>query len=73
MNGGKNGNAEMPKPVIIKERLTRKLLRTLMAQFSSLAEALLELVDNAFDEFDGVHGGGHLDINIVITKHSITV
>lgn len=73
MSEGKNEIIEMPKPVIIKEKLSRKILRPLMAQFSSLPEALLELVDNVFDEFDGVHGGSHLDIDIVITKHSITV
>jgi hypothetical protein len=64
---------EVPKPVIIKEKLTRKILRSVMAQFSSLPEALLELVDNAFDEFDGRSGGSHLEVDIVITKHSITV
>jgi hypothetical protein len=70
MSGVKN---EIPKPVAIKERLTRKILRSVMAQFASLPEALLELVDNAFDEFDGFYGGSHLDVDIVITKHSITV
>jgi len=45
----------------------------MMSQFSSLTEALLELVDNAFDEFDGIHGGKNLSVDIVITKHSITV
>ena len=50
MNGGKHVTLDLPKPVIIKERLTRKILRSVMAQFSSLSEALLELVDNAFDE-----------------------
>jgi hypothetical protein len=64
---------EVPKPVIIKEKLTRKILRPLMSQFSSLPEALLELVDNIFDEFDGIHGGSKLDIDVVITKHSVTV
>ena len=73
MNGGKNVTLEVPKPVIIKERITRKLLRPVMAQFSSLSEALLELVDNAFDEFDGFHGGKHLYIDIYITKHSIRI
>ena len=57
----------------MRERLTRKILRAVMAQFSSFPEALLELVDNAFDEFDGVYGGRHLDIDIVVTKGSITV
>ncbi len=73
MNGGKNIIAEIPEPVIIKERLSRKILRSTMAQFSSLTVALLELVDNAFDGFDGFHGGDFLDINIVITKNSIVV
>lgn len=73
MNGGIKEIIEIPKPVIIKEKLTRKILRSAMAQFSSLTVALLELVDNAFDEFDGLHGGSYLDIHIVITKHSITV
>lgn len=73
MNGGKNAILEIPKPVIIKEKLTRKILRSVMAQFSSLSEALLELVDNAFDEFDGFHGGKHLYIDIYITKYSVRV
>ncbi len=73
MNAVKKNTPEMPKSVVVKEKLTRKILRSVMAQFKSLPEALLELVDNAFDEFDGVHGGKHLDINIVITGHSITV
>ncbi|MFC2067301.1 ATP-binding protein [Chloroflexota bacterium] len=64
---------KMPQPVTIREKLTRKILRAVMAQFSSLTEALLELVDNAFDEFDGITGGNHLYVDIVITKHSITV
>jgi len=72
MNGGKNITI-LPEPAIIKERITRKVLRPLMSQFSSLSEAILELVDNAFDEFDGFHGGNHLDIDIFITKNSITV
>jgi len=63
----------IPEPVVIKERLTRKILRSVMAQFSSLPEAILELVDNTFDEFDGVTGGKHLEIIIVVTKNSITV
>ena len=65
--------SKLPKPVAIPEKLTRKILRAVMSQFSSLPEALLELVDNAFDEFDGVYGGKYLDIDIVITKGSITV
>jgi hypothetical protein len=48
-----------PEPVILKEKLTRKILRSVYAQFSSLSVALLELVDNAFDEFDGFQGGSH--------------
>ena len=67
------GFDQLPDPVVIKERLTRQILRSVMAQFSSLSEALLELVDNAFDEFDGVRGGKHLDIDITITKDSVVV
>ena len=73
MSGGNNHIIEIPKPVILKEKISRKILRPLMAQFPSLSVAILELVDNAFDEFDGFHGGSHLDIYIVITKHSIVV
>ena len=73
MSEALNNMPDTPKPVEIKERLTRKILRTMMAQFSSLPEALLELVDNAFDEFDGAHGGTHLNIDIVVTGKSITV
>ncbi|MGD9116573.1 MAG: ATP-binding protein [Dehalococcoidia bacterium] len=73
MPQGRNVVIETPKPVVFREKLSRKILRPLMAQFSSLSEALLELVDNIFDEFDGVHGGNHLDIDIVITKRSVTV
>jgi hypothetical protein len=71
MNKYKN-QIETPEPVTIKERLSRKILRSTM-QFPSLTVALLELVDNAFDGFDGLHGGNFLDINIVITKTSIIV
>ena len=53
MNGTRNNTLEMPKPVIIQERISRKILRAYMANFKSVADALLELVDNAFDEFDG--------------------
>jgi hypothetical protein len=63
----------VPDTVLIKEKLTRQLLRSVMSQFSSLPEALLELVDNAFDEFDGIHGGEHLQIDIVVTKDVIIV
>ncbi|MDD5038450.1 MAG: ATP-binding protein [Dehalococcoidales bacterium] len=59
--------------IVIREKLTRKILRSVMAQFSGLTEAILELVDNAFDEFDGVHGGTHLDVDIIITKDCITI
>ncbi len=69
----KQSVSEAPKPVLIKEKITRKVLRPVMAQFSSVAEAVLELLDNAFDEFDGIHGGNHLDINVLITKRSITI
>jgi hypothetical protein len=73
MNGGNNVTAEMPEPVILREKLSRKILRSTMAQFPSLTVALLELVDNAFDGFDGFNGGNFLDINIIITKNSIIV
>ena len=73
MNEVLQDRPETPEPVIIKEKLTRKILRPVMAQFSSLPEALLELVDNAFDEFDGVHGGNHLDVDVIVTKNSLTV
>lgn len=68
-----NDAPQTPKPVIIKEKLTRQILRSVMAQFRSMPEALLELVDNAFDDFDGVHGGKHLSVDIIVTKNSITV
>ena len=48
MNDMSIGLARLPEPVIIKERLTRQILRSVMAQFSSLSEALLELADNAY-------------------------
>ena len=73
MNSMPSEPIQSPEPVLIKEKISRKLLRAVMAQFTSLPEALLELVDNAFDEFDGVHGGNHLRIDIVMTKNSITV
>lgn len=64
---------EIPKPIELEEKLSRKILRPVFAQFQSLSEALLELVDNAFDEFDGFHGGNHLEVDIWITKNSITI
>jgi len=73
MNATNENMPEIPKSVVVKEKLTRKILRSVMAQFKSLPEALLELADNAFDEFDGVHGGNHLNINIVVTKNSVIV
>ena len=63
----------LPEPEKIEEKLTRKILRPLMSQFPSLTEALLELVDNAVDAFDGRTGGQHLDIDLLVTKSSITV
>jgi hypothetical protein len=73
MNGRDNTITQIPEPITIKEKLSRKILRSTMAQFPSLTVALLELIDNAFDGFDGFHGGNFLDINIVITKNSIIV
>lgn len=73
MNGTKNNMLEMPKPVIIQERISRKILRAVMANFRSLSDALLELVDNAFDEFDGCHGGTRLEVSIQIRKDKIVV
>jgi len=64
---------ELPKPVKIRENLDRKVLRPLMQNFPSLPVALLELVDNAFDEFDGCHGGSHLDIHIELRKNRIMI
>lgn len=69
----RENTAEIAESVIIKERLTRKILRALMANFRSMPDALLELVDNVFDEFDGKTGGTHLDVTIKITKDSIAV
>ena len=51
MNNKSAQSSQKPEPILIREKITRKLLRAVMAQFSSLPEALLELVDNAFDEF----------------------
>jgi len=62
-----------PESVELEEKLSRKILRSVFAQFQSLSDALLELVDNAFDEFDGFHGGSHLYVDIWLTKNSITV
>jgi len=73
VNGAESKPLEMPKPVIIRERITRKILRAWMANYRSVAEALLELVDNAFDEFDGFHGGAYLDVTIKMAKDSIVV
>jgi len=73
VNGTKNKTFEMPKPVVIQERISRKILRAVMANFRSVPDALLELVDNAFDEFDGFHGGAHLEVTIKMTKDSIVV
>jgi len=73
MNVTKNSTLETPKPVRIRERISRKILRAMMANFRSVPDALLELVDNAFDEFDGFHGGTHLNVTIKMTKASIIV
>lgn len=73
MDANSRNTSEPPKSVIVKEQITRKILRSVMSQFSSVTEALLELVDNAFDEFDGVRGGNHLDVDIVLTKNSISI
>lgn len=69
----RNVATDKPKPVIIREKLTRKIPRSLMANFTCMSEALHELVDNTFDEFDGVHGGAHLNISIEIKKNAIVV
>ena len=68
MNGIKNNTLEIPNPVKIRERISRKLLRAYMSNFRSVPDALLELVDNAFDEFDGFHGGTRLEVNIKLRK-----
>lgn len=73
MNGTRNNTLEMPEPVPLKERISRNLLRAYMANFKSVPDALLELVDNAFDEFDGFHGGTRLEVTIKMTKDSIIV
>jgi len=73
MNGTKNNVLEIPEPVTLRERISRNLVRPYMANFKSVPDALLELVDNAFDEFDGFHGGEHLKITIKMTKDSIIV
>ncbi|MFH1031231.1 MAG: hypothetical protein V1767_01470 [Chloroflexota bacterium] len=73
MSASREDVSDLSLPVIIEEKLTRKILRSVMAQFSGLTEAILELVDNAFDEFDGVHGGQHLDVNVTVTDTFIRV
>lgn len=73
MNDIKNNTLEMPEPVTLRERISRNLVRPYMANFKSVPDALLELVDNAFDEFDGRHGGQHLKVTIKMTKDSIIV
>jgi len=73
VNRAESKTFEMPKPVIIRERISRKMLRAVMANFRSVPDALLELVDNAFDEFDGYRGGTHLDVTIKMAKDSIIV
>jgi hypothetical protein len=55
---------QTPEPVELEEKLSRKILRPVFAQFQSISEAILELVDNAFDEFDGFHRGNHLEVDI---------
>lgn len=64
---------QKPQPVRIREKLSRRVVRPLMGQFKSVAEAIFELVDNAFDEFDGHHGGSSLSINIEVGKRTIVV
>jgi hypothetical protein len=73
MNGVHNAVVDTPEPVVIREKLTRKILRPLMANFQNVSEAVLELVDNAFDEFDGIHGGTRLNVVITIRKNAIVV
>jgi hypothetical protein len=68
-----NVATDKPEPVIIREKLTRKILRPLMANFTCMSEALHELVDNTFDEFDGIHGGTHLKVSIEIRKNTIVI
>jgi len=58
---------------VIKEKISRKILRSLMGNFSSAAEALSELVDNAFDEFDGAQGGNCLTVNLEVRRNKIVV
>jgi hypothetical protein len=73
MNMVENSIIKTPKPVTIQEKLTRKILRPAMAMYRNVPEAILELIDNAFDEFDGVCGGKHLNIDIDINKDTIIV
>ena len=61
------------EPREIKERFSRRIVRTLMGNFRSFSEALLELVDNAFDKFDGFHGGRTLRVHVEASRSKIVV
>ncbi len=61
------------KPPIIREYISRRTLRSLFKNFRSFAEAVQELVDNAFDKFNGFHGGRELKIRIEVSKDKVVV
>ena len=65
--------AEVPQPVEIRERIGRKALRPLMSNFSSTAEALFELVDNAFDGYVEYYKRHDLEIRVDVTKDFVAV
>ncbi|MGQ9573435.1 MAG: hypothetical protein ACUVV3_09720 [Dehalococcoidia bacterium] len=64
---------DMPQPVELQERLSRRMAIAAMSNFRSLPEAVLELVDNAVDKFDGRQGGNHLTVSIEVTRDRIVV
>ena len=66
-------NAEFPEPVEIREQIGRKALRPLMSNFSSTAEAIFELVDNAFDGYAKYYGQHTLEIRVDVTKDIVAV
>lgn len=63
----------MPEPVELQEKFSRRMAIAAMSNFRSLPEAVLELVDNAVDKFDGRYGGNHLTVSIEITRDRIVV
>ena len=60
-------------PIVLTERISPRIRRSLTRNFRSFADAISELIDNAFDKFDGRVGGEVLEVKVDTGKRSVVV